>query len=1233
MEKKNLKKKIRGPAKLLFFIFAFVLSISFWEGERYYADVSGACGSHPVGHAWETPSACSTCGGDHKISTSCSTCGGDGKTSMFTCKDRCASVAAKKGGKCPICGQTQNTAVNITCVICSGSGSSGSTTCTRCYSNGTNTRCGNASWSGCGKGSYDNWGDYPNGTCYYGEHVATGIYYDANNHWNCCAYCGGSMNTAGHSYGAEYVEGNYRYRNCGCGYRICTGGILHNVNYNANGGTGAPGDVHTKEYGHVVTLSSVKPTRTGYTFTGWNSAPNGSGFSVASGGQYGHDQNGGTVTMYAQWTANQYSLTVNPNGGKFNNSTATQTLSPNLVYDASNHYVLSVPVRTGYTFLGWYSGNTMVYNASGYCVNGTFWTNNIYKYTGNLSVTAKWQANVYTITSDPANGNGAWATNITFDQKYGASALPVLTRHGYDFLGWYNPNGTKVDANTTMQWAGNHTVTARWKVHQHYVYYNLNGGEKLNGSSKILHDYGSAINLSQTATREYYTFTGWSLSPGIGQVIPKMTLPDNAVTLYAQWTLEVSDLQQAMLCVWHKDDPMTLVRLDIPATSRRLDGSTFVTNGLNVLASYGGANHSTSNIYVYLYDNAGNYTPWKLQYAGGDNAPNPLPLFYQQTTRHMFYHAANEMYETVYSVTELAQENKTYTPKALPVTVNGTTYSMPAGYAASYEITNPEGAAGGYTVTKDAITEVRYQPLSYRLTFDAAGGIFEDGKGTAEKTVQYTDYYGELPVPEKEGYTFTGWYKDSSCTGDSVYSSMVYETPDNTTLYAGWEANTYYVTYNYEQNGGETFDGMSTSIEIPVKFGSAVSLSPTSSKPDFVFNGWSTDPFAEKGLESFTMPAENVTLYALFYKECVITLVDEAGTRNVTGIMYNDAENVQVEYPAIREKDGWEPVEWTSVSGLALDATGGKTYISKSETYYASYDRVVTAGFVVPDDMPPVDAVEDTVHYTTGSAQTSYTVELPVPVERPGYSFVGWESSDGQWFDLKDKPSGSDWEGIFTDSVTITGKWDRHPSIIVYDRYYTLEDAVNGNITIDSLLESVTAEDEEDGILTKENGLSIPDYNPDEFRYLASNASVTVTYKAVDSFGNEVTKSVVVHIVDADAGETEITKTARFIEDDCLYATDASEDADGDGFLDGRGNEENLGGLYATSLWKTNAQYLNALDGALQGRETKEATTERTYTFTPSEIKEAKDYVETHGYADFIENNGRENFISAFLSN
>lgn len=89
----------------------------------------------------------------------------------------------------------------------------------------------------------------------------------------------------------------------------------HTVSFNANGGTGAPGN-QTKWYGTVLTLSTIKPTRTNYEFLGWSTSSTGI-VDYKPGGQYGADAD---VTLYAVWKL----LYVPP---KFTNGLAIRTSS------------------------------------------------------------------------------------------------------------------------------------------------------------------------------------------------------------------------------------------------------------------------------------------------------------------------------------------------------------------------------------------------------------------------------------------------------------------------------------------------------------------------------------------------------------------------------------------------------------------------------------------------------------------------------------------------------------------------------------------------------------------------------------------------------------------------------------------------------------------------------------------------------------------------------------------
>ena len=147
----------------------------------------------------------------------------------------------------------------------------------------------------------------------------------------------------------------------------------YTVSYNANGGTGAPGS-QTKWYDETLTLSSTKPTRTGYSFSKWNTAAGGTGTNYNSGASYTANA---AATLYAQWTANTYTVSYNANGGTGAPSSQTKTYGVDLTLSTTK------PTRTNYNFLGWSTSNTAT--SAQYASGG--------KYTNNAAVTlyAVWE--------------------------------------------------------------------------------------------------------------------------------------------------------------------------------------------------------------------------------------------------------------------------------------------------------------------------------------------------------------------------------------------------------------------------------------------------------------------------------------------------------------------------------------------------------------------------------------------------------------------------------------------------------------------------------------------------------------------------------------------------------------------------------------------------------------------------------------------------------------------------
>ncbi|SKA84172.1 Listeria/Bacterioides repeat-containing protein [Gemmiger formicilis] len=237
----------------------------------------------------------------------------------------------------------------------------------------------------------------------------------------------------------------------------------YTVTLNTNGGTINSGNVTGYTYGVGATLPT-DVTRTGYTFKGWyyNENLTGSPVTAISNIETGNKE------YWAKWEINQYTVTVKPENGEAD-ITITQDYGTAIAAPAD-------PTREGYTFTGWDRDIPATMPAE------------------NMTVTAKWKVNQYTITFD-TNG-GSEITPITQDYGTAITAPASPTREGYTFIGWDKAIPATMPAE-------NMTITAKWKVNQYTITFDSNGGSEI---APITQDYGTAITAPADPTREGYTF-------------------------------------------------------------------------------------------------------------------------------------------------------------------------------------------------------------------------------------------------------------------------------------------------------------------------------------------------------------------------------------------------------------------------------------------------------------------------------------------------------------------------------------------------------------------------------------------------------------------------------------------------------------------------------------------------------------------------------------------------------
>lgn len=173
--------------------------------------------------------------------------------------------------------------------------------------------------------------------------------------------------------------------------------------------------------GTLATRPDAPAATPGYTFGGWNKA-DGTAWDYAS------DKVTDNITLYAKWAANTYTITFDTAGGS---EIAPITQEYGTVITAPE-----APTREGYTFIGWDKEIPTTMPAE------------------NMTVTAQWEINRYTITFDTAGGSEI--APITQDYGTAITAPEVPTREGYTFMGWDK------EIPTTMP-AENITLKAKWK--------------------------------------------------------------------------------------------------------------------------------------------------------------------------------------------------------------------------------------------------------------------------------------------------------------------------------------------------------------------------------------------------------------------------------------------------------------------------------------------------------------------------------------------------------------------------------------------------------------------------------------------------------------------------------------------------------------------------------------------------------------------------------------------------
>jgi uncharacterized repeat protein (TIGR02543 family) len=378
------------------------------------------------------------------------------------------------------------------------------------------------------------------------------------------------------------------------------------------------------------------------------------------------------------------------------------------------------PVREGYAFKGWY--------ADAACTTPFDFEAAI---TGDTTVYAKW-AKLVTVTFDAAGGTAV--DSLTLEAGEALGGLPITTRADYIFVGWY-AGATKVNAWATFD--ADAVLTAKWDQNVYVAQYFDEDGQTLLDIDSVT-EGGTFSN--PTPVREGYTFVSWYVDEACTQEYDFATPAHADVNLYAKWevkrNLVTFDTQGGgainIRQVAYGD---TIVEPDYPeregyvflgwctdaAGTQEYDFDTPVTAPVKLYAKW-------APKIVVAFDAAGGSEVGSLVIASGTSIDD-LP----DSTREGFY------------------------------------------FAGWYQGETPVGV--GATFDSNTTLTAHWTPSIMSVTF-------VDGEGTYD--VGLADYASTLARPadpQKDGYTFKGWYTE----GGAEYDFTTPVTEDMK-LYAHWEA-------------------------------------------------------------------------------------------------------------------------------------------------------------------------------------------------------------------------------------------------------------------------------------------------------------------------------------------------------------------------------------------------------------------------------------------------------------
>jgi len=689
--------------------------------------------------------------------------------------------------------------------------------------------------------------------------------------------------------------------------------IPYTVTYNSQGGSSVINGSYT--VGGTLTLPA-DPTRAGYTFSGWFLASSG-GTALVS--PYSPPSTG-ALTLFAQWTPIQYTVTYNGNlsvGGSVPVNSATYTVGSSIPVVGNTGAL----IKTGYTFSDWAlnsQGTGTVYGAGSSLPVGT----------SNVTLYARWIATPYSVTYNATSSTGGSAPTDTTTYTIGQNVpvrgnLGSLVRTGYTFGGWTdNPEGT----GTVYQSGNNYVVGAinisfhpKWTPNNYTITYNKNGASGLPTASTATYTTGGdAVTLSSVGTmaKTGFNFGGWSTT-STGSAVSGTYTTTADVTLYAVWTIK-------SLTVTYSEGSAT--RANLSGFPTNTSGNYGTTITLNATVSATTVIDSAQHAFMGWSDGSSVYQGGS-SYLLGETSPTFTALWAKIFAVRYTFNGGIPAAGTSDTDSECLAAGSTCTDGQV-ITANAAPTRTGYTFAGWVDQNNVAVSGSTFTVASNRyLLYATWTAVDYAITYNTAGG----STAPATFTRQLGQSFTVATAPTKTGHTFTGWNDGTTVVNPGVTYNV---STSPITLTAQWTTNVY--TVSYDANGGS-----GTAIaNVSYTYGAnAISLPSAGdlTRTNFTFAGWSETPTGTAVTAPYT-PTISRTLYVVWtVSQYLVTYSGNGGTPSTASATYTAASTPLVLPTATRANFTFQGWYSAATDGVLLGAAGANYAPASATTVYARW--------------------------------------------------------------------------------------------------------------------------------------------------------------------------------------------------------------------------------------------------------------------------------------------------------